>query len=1273
MIKFKNIGIILIGVLLLSACGDIRTTEDNTTIEHNTTGEDNSTIEHNTTGEDNTTIEHNTTGEDNSTIEHNPTGEENTTIEHNTTGEDNTTIEHNPTGEENTTIEHNPTGEDNTTIEHNPTGEDNTTIEHNTTGEDNSSTIVENSTLKFNAYKGITKFINIPENNGSFIFDTDIKNNIEELNSKLSTINAHMADITSVTQPEHGQVLIAGTNRSLSYVSEANFEGIDTFTYTIFGEELTVEMNVSKREGTTYYIDATSGNDEDNGTTPSSAWKTLSKLNATSFNPGDYILLKRGEVYHDIIRPKSSGDTNNPITIGSYGFGAKPIVTTMSEHNDLVWTDEGNNVWSTPLPQNPRRVEKDGKEILCAGYKMPQQLGKNLPDLAECYNDYDNKIFKMYSVDSPANHNIRYPSNYLGVYVLHTHDIVLENIEVIGGSGIGVYVLDGSNITLTNLTVGEYVQVGIEIRDFLKDDSTYAINKNIVIDGCTVDSKFTFDFSEAGRAKTGTETPMAAHEGMQIGGVDGAIIKNSLVKNFVHANLYLLGYATERGGEKVDGREVKNSKVFNNIFTSPDVAYGGRLGITGFAYNNELFNNLIIDTSVRSQFNGYKNHIHHNIFKGTMRSPLKGSATTGQGFSLQAYYTSVYDNVYDNNIIMDCEDEGIEISYNNGYGTIHDNTIKDNIFYNNGKLHNNLNIDIQPDNTNNTNDNNTIKNNFFYSDNSDKTIKFNNTVMDANEFNGNNGVRDYSIEGNLDNASENNNDTLIINLSKRSDVTNNSVNIEWELNKNATTQVEYGETTSYGKLSEKVEAKEYKQLLRNLKPNTTYHYRVVSEDNNGNKVVSDDRLFTTEYTSGFLLYPYNLGSGKGALTEQEEAEFANKLDVLKENGVNTIYIYLPKYYFHFQRDEKMKNVWYRDTLDYLPAYFNSIAKVIRSKNMGLNILHSIYSHMNASAMSRAYPELMLKGYSWKAGFEYDSFPFYVWHEKGGRVIEHNGKTYSLKKSHTSSDITEPGVGADWEEYWKIGYRNIPDPFNPEAQEKINIMLSELIDSMTVNGVKPDGIIMGNDEAYGWNSFVNCENSQDNACDERTTGQVFADMVNKGYAFVQKKYPGMDVYVWGDMFDKIQNGDPVRGNTADGLNYLNKNIIIADWKYSADKDKWYYGFDENEGIFRSVQAFYDAGFTVLSVGWHEEKANQYLVKTGKNAHIRNPNSNGKYVGHMVSEWYSDTFINIVEELKTPGTLQVDDNMSDADKLKTDRDIELVKSIKDVKTLLMRISR
>ncbi|MEQ4209360.1 discoidin domain-containing protein [Actinopolymorpha sp. B9G3] len=83
--------------------------------------------------------------------------------------------------------------------------------------------------------------------------------------------------------------------------------------------------------GTDYFIDATNGSDNAGGTSPESAWRSLAKANATTFAPGDRILLKAGEQWHDEqLWPKGSGSAGRPITISAYGDprAGRPYIAT---------------------------------------------------------------------------------------------------------------------------------------------------------------------------------------------------------------------------------------------------------------------------------------------------------------------------------------------------------------------------------------------------------------------------------------------------------------------------------------------------------------------------------------------------------------------------------------------------------------------------------------------------------------------------------------------------------------------------------------------------------------------------------------------------------------------------------------------------------------------------------------------------------------------------------------------------------------------------------
>src|SRR5262245_38042749 len=70
-----------------------------------------------------------------------------------------------------------------------------------------------------------------------------------------------------------------------------------------------------KAAGTTYHLDCLRGADTNGGTTPSTAWRSLGKVNAFAFSPGDTLAIARGSTCSGQLWPKGSGSSDAPIAI----------------------------------------------------------------------------------------------------------------------------------------------------------------------------------------------------------------------------------------------------------------------------------------------------------------------------------------------------------------------------------------------------------------------------------------------------------------------------------------------------------------------------------------------------------------------------------------------------------------------------------------------------------------------------------------------------------------------------------------------------------------------------------------------------------------------------------------------------------------------------------------------------------------------------------------------------------------------------------------------
>lgn len=75
-----------------------------------------------------------------------------------------------------------------------------------------------------------------------------------------------------------------------------------------------------------YYFNPLSGNDNNTGTSPSQAFKDLSKIKTLHIEPGDSILLKSGAVFLQQLYISCKGSPDHLIVIGKYGGSKRPYI-----------------------------------------------------------------------------------------------------------------------------------------------------------------------------------------------------------------------------------------------------------------------------------------------------------------------------------------------------------------------------------------------------------------------------------------------------------------------------------------------------------------------------------------------------------------------------------------------------------------------------------------------------------------------------------------------------------------------------------------------------------------------------------------------------------------------------------------------------------------------------------------------------------------------------------------------------------------------------------
>ncbi len=102
--------------------------------------------------------------------------------------------------------------------------------------------------------------------------------------------------------------------------------------------ETPTEVTVS---GTSYYVSA-DGDDEADGKSPESAWRTLDGVNAKTLASGDGVFFRRGDFFRGALTAQPG------VTYSAYGSGAKPVILVWDKNSadSALWKQtDASGVW----------------------------------------------------------------------------------------------------------------------------------------------------------------------------------------------------------------------------------------------------------------------------------------------------------------------------------------------------------------------------------------------------------------------------------------------------------------------------------------------------------------------------------------------------------------------------------------------------------------------------------------------------------------------------------------------------------------------------------------------------------------------------------------------------------------------------------------------------------------------------------------------------------------------------------------------------------------
>ena len=300
-----------------------------------------------------------------------------------------------------------------------------------------------------------------------------------------------------------------GNKKGYSDLAGKEASAVYAFTDKNLGEE---QLYPVSKGGTVYYV-SSEGDDTNDGLTPETPIKTLSKASSLSLKAGDSVLFKKGDTFTGSLSYSNlDGTKENPITFASYGDGdERPVITNGNEilrGGNIINVQNSSGVVIRDLQVNAYASSSAHNETRVTGIGYGVGVARE-----ESYHDIYivNNVLRAYDFSG------EYPDADSNAY------------------GISVGGWDG--------TVKESL-TGVHI---LKNDVSYFGRVGIIASGTVPDND---DYNRTARKKIsdihidGNTVHHIGQIGMYImGGVNCTMDRNLV---------YQTGIATERGG--IDGQ-----------------------------------------------------------------------------------------------------------------------------------------------------------------------------------------------------------------------------------------------------------------------------------------------------------------------------------------------------------------------------------------------------------------------------------------------------------------------------------------------------------------------------------------------------------------------------------------------------------------------------------------------------------------------------------------------------------------------------------------------
>jgi polysaccharidase protein len=357
--------------------------------------------------------------------------------------------------------------------------------------------------------------------------------------------------------------------------------------------------------GAVFYVDSADGSDTQSGTTPSTAFSTLAHASSIALSPGDYVLLKRGDVWHEPLALNYSGAPDLPITIGAYGTsGGGPVIdgSSFAKAADLV--------------------SFTGKtDIVIDGLQL-----RNAPLNGLNINNCSRIWLRNFTIAV---------TRQFGMLVYNCNSVTVENSEITGVSGDTTAAYDGIRFDGSGGELSGFIIRGCYIHNNVGGEGWNSSNgifightggvnpilRGVQITANELSYNGNFDQNQAGRGLTGTFT--------------GDI---TVINNYVHDNASAGIYLGDEGVNVAI--TIAQNIFYNNALRQ----FGGYTTTSARAYHNAVFVDNAALTAMGAEVGGTGTwQILNNSFY--YQTP---STNTFRGF------ITINDAAQDSNLTSDC-------------------------------------------------------------------------------------------------------------------------------------------------------------------------------------------------------------------------------------------------------------------------------------------------------------------------------------------------------------------------------------------------------------------------------------------------------------------------------------------------------------------------------------------------------------------------------------------------------------------------------------------